>query len=128
MVCSAGNSDIGFQRESFLFEAIEPVMTVESLPQHPGSWNCARDAVTAMRTYSGDLVTAISSVFDQLDKLTDELLARELTRLENQQQTERETLRSQIERLTSVATQLADTVAEQRLLAEQTGDKEVKTK
>lgn len=93
-------------------------MSAESSKQ-PGGWNCAWDALAEIRTCSGELQTFIWGVFDHLDGLADELLVRELDRQQLQRQGEQETLQGQINRLTSVATELADAVAEQKRLTGQ---------
>jgi RNA polymerase-interacting CarD/CdnL/TRCF family regulator len=100
-------------------------MAVESSNRSGGS-NCAGGALAAIRACSDDLQTFVFGVFDQLEGLTDQLLARELDWQQTQRQTEREALQGQIDRLASVAAELAQTVAEQKQLAgKKSNDREI---
>ena len=91
-------------------------MPVESSNQS-GGWNCTREALAEIRTCPSGLQTFVSGMFDQLDGLTDDLLARELTRQQVQRQAEREALQGQIDQLASVAAELAEALAGQNELA-----------
>ena len=91
-------------------------MPVESSNQS-GGWNCTRAALAEIRACPGELQTFVSGMFNQLDGLTDDLLARELTRQQVQRQAEREALQGQIDQLASVAAELAEALAGQNELA-----------
>ena len=87
-------------------------MPVESSGQ-PGKWNCVSEALAEIRACPGELKTFISGVFDQLDSLTDQLRRYEISR----RQAEGQAVQGQIDRLSAVAAQLAETMAEQKRLA-----------
>jgi hypothetical protein len=89
------------------------------MPVESSGWSCASEALADIRAYPGGLQTFVLGVFDQLDGLTDELLARELARQQVQRQAERDVLQGQIDRLASVAAELAEAVAEQKEMAGQ---------
>jgi hypothetical protein len=93
-------------------------MPVESSSQ-PGKWNCAREALAEIRACPGELQTFVSGVFDQLDGLTNQLLRHERTLRQTQRQAERESVQGEIDRLSAVAAQLAEMMAEQKQLAGQ---------
>jgi hypothetical protein len=89
------------------------------MPSESTGWKCAREALAEVRAYPSGLQTFVSSMFDQLDGLTDRLLAHELAG----HQAEQNALRDQIDRLASVAAELTEAVAEQKqLVARKNGD------
>jgi len=89
-------------------------MPVES-PKRSGGWNCPSEALAEIRAYPGELQTFLVGVFDRLDRLADELRAQEVAA----QHVERDALHGQIDRLASVASELAEAVAEQKKLVDQ---------
>jgi hypothetical protein len=88
-----------------------------------GGWSCVRDALAEIRAYPDTVQTFVSSVLDQLSRMTDELLARDLAQHKAHSQSEREALRNQIDRLASVVAELAETVSEERQLVERKSQK-----
>ena len=85
-------------------------MSAKLSDQSAGS-DCARKALTEIRACPGEVQSLVSGVFDQIDKLVEEFLAREVARQRSQGQAEREALQGQIDRLASVAADLARSVA-----------------
>lgn len=90
-------------------------MGAASLTQ-PEGWKCAEDALAEIRACEKDLQALVSSIFDQLNEMTNNLMAHELAQNELQQKTQHEALQKQIEQLSTVASQLTQAVAEQREL------------
>ena len=68
-----------------------------------------------IRAYPDELQTFLVGVFDRLDHLADGLFAQEVAA----QHAERHAFQGQIERLASVASELAAAVAEQKKLVDQ---------
>ena len=91
-------------------------MPVESSSQS-GRWNCARDALAEIRACPGELQTFVSDVFDQLESSANQLLKYERARRQAQRHAERDSVQGEIDRLSVVATQLAELMAEQQQLA-----------
>jgi hypothetical protein len=89
-------------------------MPVES-PEPSAGWNCANDALAEIRAASAELQTLLGDTFDELELLADELQTQELTC----RYVERDALQGQIDRLASVASELAASVAEQKQWAGQ---------
>jgi hypothetical protein len=90
-------------------------MSLESSDE-PARWNCARDSLVKVWACSDRLQTFVGDVFDQLDRLTNELLAQQLERPWVQRQGERLALHDQIDQLASVATKLTQSLTEQTQL------------
>ena len=84
-------------------------MSVECSDQ-PHGWNCAAEALAEIRACPDKLRRFVAEVFDQLDGLTDELLARESADRQFQRQVEREALEAQIDQLASVVAELAESM------------------
>jgi hypothetical protein len=91
-------------------------MSNESLDRSAGS-DCAGEALATIHACSGELQTYVAGVFDQLERLTDEWLGREIAWQQAQRQAERESLQGQMDQLTVVTDQLTQAVAEQKKLA-----------
>lgn len=87
-------------------------MPVEPSSQS-GSWNCVEDALAEIRAWPDRLQTFVSGVFDELDSMTEKLLAQESIRQDDRRRAEHEALEGQIDRLAAVVAQLAGAVAEQ---------------
>ena len=84
---------------------------------HPSTCrNNALNALVEIRACHDDLRTFVAGAFDRLDKLVDELRALETVQEQTQRQAERETMQEQIDQLTRLATELAQSVAEQKRL------------
>jgi hypothetical protein len=89
-------------------------MSTDSLDPSSGT-QCARRALADARASSGELQASLSGAFDRLNEMADEMLAHELS----QQHSEWQALDGRIERLTSLAAELAESVASQKQLAGQ---------
>jgi hypothetical protein len=83
----------------------------------PSGLSCVSEALAEIRACSDELQTFVSGVFDHLDGLTDQLRKCEFAREQSQQQADRETVQGEIDRLSAVAAQLAEMMAEQKQLA-----------
>jgi hypothetical protein len=117
VVCPRGKPDIGFLWRSPQRNLEKPMLT-DSTDQSPG-WGCAKKALEEIRACPGDLRALFLGAFDQLDELADKLIAQELARQHTERQTERDVLGGQIERLASLASELAESVAAQKKLVGQ---------
>jgi hypothetical protein len=87
------------------------------LPNQPSGRNCVRNALAEIRAGHGDLQTHILGMFDRLDLLADDLLGSKIARDCAVGHAEQEALQEQIDRLASLAAELAESVAEQKRLA-----------
>jgi hypothetical protein len=87
------------------------------LPNQPAGWNGVRNALAETRTGLGELQTYITGMFDRLDGLADERLGSRSAQQCALDHAEQEKLKEQIDRLASLAAELAQSVAEQKQLA-----------
>ena len=93
------------------------------LPNQPAGWNCVRDALAEIRTGHGELQTYISGMFDRLDGLAGEALDSKIAQDCAVGHAEQEALQEQIDRLASLAAELAQSVADQKQLSTQEDDR-----
>ena len=87
------------------------------LPNQPAGWNGVRNALAETRTGLGELQTYITGMFDRLDGLADERLGSRSAQHCAVDHAEQEAFKEQIDRLASLAAELAESVAEQKRLA-----------
>ena len=92
-------------------------MSVESSDQFQ-SWNCARDALADIQASAGETQTLVLNALDELDGLAGELLAQQRVLEHVQRHDGQDVLQGQIDRLASVANELAEALAEQKQLAQ----------
>jgi len=85
---------------------------------HPS--NCRENALLALieiRACYGDLRTFVAGAFDRLDALVEELRTQQTVHERTQRQAEQETLQEQIDQLARLASDLAQSIAENKQLA-----------
>jgi hypothetical protein len=90
-------------------------MSIESPGCSPDQ-GIAGEALREIRQCSEELRAFTTGLFDQLGRLADELLTHELTRQQVRQQSEREALQGQIDRLALVTTEMAQVLTRQNEL------------
>ncbi len=89
-------------------------MPVES-PKRSGGWNCASEALAEIRAYPGELQTFSCRRIRSTGPFGGRVARQEVAA----QHVERDALHGQIDRLASVASELAEAVAEQKKLVDQ---------
>ena len=93
------------------------------LPNQPAGWNGVRDVLAETRTGLGELQTCITEMFDRLDGLVDERLGSRSAQQCAVGRAEQEAIQEQIDRLASLAAELAQSVAEQKRLVRREDDR-----
>jgi hypothetical protein len=88
-------------------------MSVE-LPNQSVDGDPARSALADIRACHGELQAFVTGVFDQIDRLADSLLAREIVCQQARHQAEHEAVQRQIDQISSVAAELAKSLAEEK--------------
>jgi hypothetical protein len=86
------------------------------LSNQPTGWACVRDALAEVRTGQSELQTFVSDMFDDLDGLADQLVGSKIAQDCAIGHAEHDALHEQIDRLASLAAELAQSVAEQKRL------------
>jgi hypothetical protein len=84
------------------------------LPNQSAGRSCVREALAEIRAGHGDLQTHILGMFDRLDGLADQLLGSKAARDCAAGQADQDALQGQIDRLASLAAELAQSVADQK--------------
>jgi hypothetical protein len=87
------------------------------LSNQPTGGDRVRHALAELGAGHSELQALVSGIFDRLDELADEFLGRKNASDQKPEQAEWESLQSQISQLTLVATELAESVANQKRLA-----------
>lgn len=89
-------------------------MPVESLSSPSGGWSSVQEALAEIRACPDELQGFLTSVFERLSELTDQLLAHEVTCQQTQRHDEQDALQSQIDGLAATVAELARAVTEQQ--------------
>jgi ribosome assembly protein YihI (activator of Der GTPase) len=76
----------------------------------------ALNALAEIRACHGDLRTYVAGAFDRLDGLVEELGTQKTDEEQTQRQVDQASMQEQIDRLARLATELAQSVAEQKRL------------
>ena len=90
--------------------------TSVEMPSPSADVSAARDALQEICACRAELETFLADDFDRWERLADGLLAGEIARERAQEQTQREAIEGQIERLAAVAAELARSLADEKRL------------